>query len=44
MRFTIERGVKDLEGSVYQNTSKQALKVRTLSSKTASALGLINLL
>jgi hypothetical protein len=33
--------VKDLEGSVHQNMSKQVLKIRTLSSITASVLGLI---
>jgi hypothetical protein len=33
--------VKDLEGSVDQNMRKQELKIRSLSSSTASALGLI---
>jgi hypothetical protein len=41
MRFTVELRVKDLEGSVHQTMHKQVLKIRSLSSRTASALGLI---
>jgi hypothetical protein len=40
MRFTVELRVKDLEGSVHQTVHKKVLKIRSLSSRTASALGL----
>jgi hypothetical protein len=41
MRFAVELRVEDLEGSVHQNMHKQVLKIPLLSSRTASALGLI---
>jgi len=41
MGFTVELRVKDLQGSVHQNMRKQVLKIRSLSSRTASALRLI---
>jgi hypothetical protein len=41
MRFTVELRVKDLEGSVHQTMRKKVLKIRLLSSRTASALGII---
>jgi ribosomal protein S3AE len=41
VRFTVEVRVKDLEGSVHQNMRKKVLKIRSLSPRAASALGLI---
>ena len=41
VRFTVEVRVKNLEGSVHQNMRKQVLKIRSLSPRAASVLGLI---
>ena len=41
MRFTVELRVKDLGDLVHQNVHKHMPKIRSLSSRIASALGLI---